>query len=317
MRLLRDGIEPGGLGAGRLVLGLATLAVGVGCSTTVSMRGAALTSLRTGQDEAFILEPASPAATQEAPIRLEPSSRLRFRTWSDVWTEPVEASELRLFDGTVSWTERWQGGRLRLEQIAEVEIATFHRGLTMLWLLGVVVTGGLAAVVLPDGDTPLSRERLRRDSPQRLFTERAVRVDTVRGVVAQEVGMTVGAVPDLFSITRVGLLLRDFAELSLGLRLLSPDVLLRVPSPLVMRQLFVRPGLVGRIALVGAFDPEHRVALIVGGELGFDPQASLRVLWGVRVRPVGQLHLTLLPLTPLFSSSGTGWGVSLDTSWHF
>ncbi|MBL8918929.1 MAG: hypothetical protein JNJ54_08740 [Myxococcaceae bacterium] len=301
----------------RLALGLLLALPTAGCSTTVSLRGSALASLRAGQDDAFVLEPAAPVGPSEAPIRFEPSSRLRFSTTNGVWTEWVQARELRLFDRTVSWGERWSGGRLRLEHIADVEIATFSRGLTMLWLLGVLVTGGIAAIFAPEDDRSFPGERLSLDSPERLFTERAVRVDNVRGVVAQEVGMTVGAVPDLFTITRVGLLMRDFAELSLGLRLLSPDVLLRVPSPLVMRQLFLRPGVFGRFALIGAFDPEHRVALLVGGELGFDPLATVRLLWGVRVRPAGQLHLTLLPLTPLFSSAGTAWGISLDTGWHF
>ncbi len=222
------------------------------------------------------------------------------------------------------WLGRGGASRsIRLEDVRRVDVTTFSRGASLaLIVLGLATSGAAFSFTefLDESDSPdVAENDVPGPAPSDLlFTERALRTDVVRFVVAQDVGVSLSSIPDLFLSTRAGLRFRDFVEVSIGLRLLSPDVLLRGPQgPLAVPVPYFIPGVSGRLLVIGALDPGHRVALVLGGEATFDPQASGRVLWGVEVQPAGQLHLTLLPLTPLFSARGVGWGLSLDTAWHF
>ncbi|MDP3231581.1 MAG: hypothetical protein Q8N26_02305 [Myxococcales bacterium] len=286
-----------------------------------------LQTLRAGQDDAIVLEPPRPAEKGEFAIRLEPSSRVRLTTWTQSQTGWFLARDLRLSDGILWWLGRGGVSRsIRLGDVRRVDVNSFHRFVSLALMVFSVATFGGAIGFTESLAPPLDDESASTPDAaenavpgpapsELLFTEHALRTDVVRFVIAQDVGVSLSRVPDLFLSTRAGLRFRDFVEVSIGLRLLSLDVLSR--GPLAAPVPYFIPGVSGRLLVIGALDPGHRVALVLGGEATFDPQASGRVLWGVEVQPAGQLHLTLLPLTPLFSARGVGWGLSLDTACHF
>jgi len=317
-------------GAARIVVMLLVATSSLACVRTTTLRGSALQTLQAGRDDAVVLEPPAPAEDGELAIRLEPSSRVRLKTVNQGETNWVSARSLRLSEGALSWVGG--DGRLktvRLEDIRSVDVTTFDRGLSFALVLSALMSGFSSLAVISTFESPTLDERadatdatdatLSGPAPvDQLFTERASRADRVRFVVAQDLGSSLGTTPDAFFSTRVGVRVRDFVEFSVGLRLLSPDYLLRgLFGPLQPRGATFIPGVMSRLLVIGGLDPGHRVALLIGGELGFDPTLSGRVLWGLEVRPVGQLHVTILPLTPLFGPTGVSWGLSVDTAWHF
>lgn len=311
----------------RFVLLVVALGPAFSCVTASTLRGPALRSLEPGLRDAVVLEPPGPPAEDERAIRLEPSSLVRFSTWNAGTTPWVRAESLRLSDETLFWRDGARLRQVRLEEVQTFDVASFDPGLSLALVLSSLATAGLSLsfpslLVQRDGDgEPYPNPEPERDplpSPDRVFTERARRLDTVRVVVGQEVGLTTARIPDLAVQTRVGVRFRDFVEVAIGLRLFGPDILLMGPrSPLLMRELYLVPGLFGRLLLSGAFDVARRVALLFGGELGFDSATVGRVLWGVQVRLVSGLHLSLLPLTPVFSQRGVDWTISGDVAWHF
>lgn len=304
------------------------------CVRTVSLRGGTLASLRAGQDDAVVLEPPLPAEPGDVSARLDPSSQVRVTPANGAPTRWIPAKSLRLSAGALSWPgDRGARDTLPLWRIRSIDVSTFDPGLSMAFLLSVLATAGASIVFLPDDEVdPLEAQRRlaerhaleasassARAADQQLFTERAERVDTLRLVVAQDLGgSTLANRVDLFSSTRFGLRFRDFFEVSLGLRLRVPDVTRQGPfGPLQARTLSVLPGVMSRVVLVGAFDPAHRIALVVGGEVGADEVVTGRLLWGVQARLVGQLHVSLLPFSVLLTPDGVSWGLSVDTAWHF
>lgn len=304
------------------------------CVRTVSLRGGAVQSLRAGQDDAVVLEPPLPVELGESSARLEASSLVRLTPWNRAPTRWIPAKSLRLAFDTLSWPgERGDRATLPLALLRSIEVSTFDPGLSMVFLLTALATAGAAFAYLPgdEGDGLEAERKLAERRAQdavyasdvrsadHLFSERAVRASTLRFVLAQDLGgAALAKKVDLFSSTRFGLRFADFFEVSLGLRLRMPDVTLQGPfGPLQARTRTILPGFVSRVVFVGPFDPAHRVALVVGGEVGADEGVTGRVLGGVQVRLLGQLHVTALPFTVLFNANGVSWGFSVDTAWHF